>query len=119
MAQHNDLGVKGEELAVEYLINHGYNIVKRNYRYLKAEIDIIAQKETVLVGVEVKTRTSDFFGNPQDFISKKKIKLLVTALDHFIVEGDLEVEARLDVIAIIQQKNTFQIEHLKDAFLYF
>lgn len=72
MAQHNDLGVKGEELAVEYLINHGYNIVKRNYRYLKAEIDIIAQKGTVLVGVEVKTRTSDFLGTHKILSARKR-----------------------------------------------
>lgn len=119
MAQHNILGNKGEQLAVDYLIKNNYRIVKRNYRYLKAEVDIIAQKRNMLIGVEVKTRTSNYFGNPQEFINQKKIKLLVSALDYFVVENDLDVEVRLDIIAILKQKNVFQIEHLKDAFLYF
>ena len=119
MAQHNELGDKGEQLAVEYLIKNDYKIIKRNYRYLKAEVDIIAQKNAILIGVEVKTRTSNHFGNPQDFINKKKIDLLVSALNNFVIENDLDVEVRLDIVAILKQKNAFQIEHLKDAFLYF
>lgn len=119
MAQHNDLGEKGEQLAVNYLLKNGYKIVVRNYRYLKAEVDIIAKKENIIIGVEVKTRTSDYFGNPQDFINQKKIKLLVLALDNYVNENILDVEVRFDIIAIIKQKNAFQIEHLKDAFLHF
>jgi len=69
--------------------------------------------------VEVKTRSTDYFGNPQDFITPKKIKLIVSAMDHYVVERDLDVEVRFDIIAIIHQKNAFKIEHLKEAFLYF
>tara|TARA_R110002124_G_scaffold89643_5_gene229191 strand:- start:12357 stop:12716 length:360 start_codon:yes stop_codon:yes gene_type:complete len=119
MAEHNELGKKGEQLAVDYLLQHNYKIIARNYRFLKAEIDIIAQKETILAAVEVKTRSSIDFGNPQDFINPKKIKLLVSAMDNFVVENDLDVEVRFDIIAIVKQKNVFQIEHLKDAFLHF
>lgn len=119
MAQHNDLGEKGEQLAVDYLLQHNYKIIARNYRFLKAEVDIIVQKEDVLVAVEVKTRSSIDFGNPQDFINPKKIKLLVSAMDNFVVENDLDVEVRFDIIAIVNQKNAFKIEHLKDAFLHF
>lgn len=119
MAQHNDLGKEGEKEAVNYLLKHGYKILEKNYRFLKAEVDIIAKKENVLIGVEVKTRTSDYFGDPQDFINQKKIKLLVSAIDNYVVEKDLEVEVRFDIVAIIKQKNIFQIEHLKDAFLHF
>jgi putative endonuclease len=119
MAQHNELGEKGEQLAVEYLEQHNYKILARNYRYLKAEVDIIAQKEGVLAAIEVKTRSSTEFGNPQDFINPKKIKLLVSAVDNFVIENDLDIEVRFDIIAIIKEKNTFQIEHLKDAFLHF
>ncbi|MDG2193637.1 MAG: YraN family protein [Polaribacter sp.] len=119
MAEHNELGKKGEDLAVAHLLKNGYVIVERNWRFQKAEIDIIAQKENTLAIVEVKTRSSDYFGNPQDFITPKKIKLLVTAVDAYIIQYDLNVEVRFDIIAIINKKNTFNIEHLTDAFLHF
>ena len=119
MAQHNDLGKKGEKLALDYLIANGYQVLEQNYTYLKAEVDIIVFKENILIAVEVKTRSSDYFGDPQDFIHPKKIKRLVLAIDHYILEKDLDVSVRFDIIAIVKQKKAFQIEHLKDAFLYF
>jgi putative endonuclease len=119
MAEHNELGNKGEKIAADYLIKNGYAILEQNYRFLKAEIDIIVKNGDVIIGVEVKTRTSKYFGNPQDFINSKKIKLMVSALDNYVVENDLDVEVRFDIIAIIKEKNTFQIDHLKDAFLHF
>ena len=66
MASHNQLGKKGEQLAVDFLIENGYDIVERNYRFNKAEVDIIAQKKDVLAIIEVKTRSTTDFGNPQD-----------------------------------------------------
>ena len=119
MAEHNELGEKGEQLAVDYLLQHKYEIVARNYRYLKAEVDVIARKGNTLSVVEVKTRSTIEFGNPQDFVNPKKIKLLISAIDHFVVENDLDVEVRFDIIAIVKQKNAFQVAHLKDAFLHF
>lgn len=119
MAQHNDLGKKGEQLAIEYLIRKGYEVVETNYRFKKAEVDIIAKKEDVLIAVEVKTRSTNQFGNPQDFVNPKKIKLLVTAINNYVIEQDLETEVRFDIIAVIKTKSNFHIEHLKDAFLYF
>jgi putative endonuclease len=119
MAEHNELGKKGEQLAIAFLIKNKYKILEKNYRYLKAEVDIIAQKENILAVVEVKTRSTDYFGNPQDSVTPKKIKLLVSAIDHYVVERDLEVEVRFDIIAIIHQKNSTKIEHLEDAFLHF
>lgn len=119
MATHNELGKQGEQLAKEFLAGKGYVIVEQNYRYLKAEVDIIARKGDTLVAVEVKTRSSSSFGDPQDFVNDKKIKLLVTAMDHYVVERALDVEVRFDIIAIIIQQNTHEIEHFEDAFLYF
>lgn len=119
MAEHNELGKKGEKLAIDFLIENDYKILEKNYRYLKAEVDIIARKKDVLVVVEVKTRSSDYFGNPQDFITQKKIKLLVSAIDYYIVQRDLDVEVRFDIIAIIHQKDKTKIEHLENAFFYF
>lgn len=119
MAEHNELGKKGEELAIEYLQEKGYVILEKNYRFQKAEIDIIAKKAEVLIVVEVKTRSTSYFGNPQDFISSKKVKLLVAAADNYINEKDLNVELRFDVIALIKEKRKFKIEHLENAFLHF
>ena len=119
MAHHNELGTVGEKIATDYLLKSGYTILENNFRYLKAEVDIIARKNDMIIGVEVKTRTSNYYGNPQEFINSKKIKLLVSAIDYYVSINDLDVEVRFDIIAIIKQKSTFQIEHLKDAFLHF
>ncbi len=119
MAQHNDLGKKGEELAIEYLQEKGYSIIEKNYRFKKAEVDIIAKKDTILVVVEVKTRSTNYFGNPQDFVNPKKIKLLVFAIDNYVLEKDLDVEIRFDIIAVLKNKEDYKIDHIKDAFLYF
>jgi len=119
MAEHNELGKLGEQLAVDFLIKKGYIIKEKNWRFQKAEVDIIAQKENVLAIIEVKTRATDYFGNPQDFISPKKIKLLTNAIDEYVTKNDLDVEVRFDVIGIIKNKNETKIEHLKDAFFYF
>ena len=119
MADHNELGIKGEKLAIDFLIKNDYRILEKNYRYLKAEVDVIAQKGNVLAIVEVKTRSTDYFGNPQDFVNPKKIKLLLSAIDYYVTEKDLDVEVRFDIIAIIHQKNKTRIEHLEDAFLHF
>ncbi|WNW01388.1 YraN family protein [Tenacibaculum sp. HL-MS23] len=119
MAQHNDLGKKGEELAITYLQDNGYAIIEKNYRFKKAEVDIIAQKEGVLVAIEVKTRSSTYFGNPQDFVHPKKIKLLVMAIDNYVIEKDLDIEVRFDIIAVLKNKDTYNIHHIEDAFLYF
>ncbi|MDC9723499.1 MAG: YraN family protein [Urechidicola sp.] len=119
MAQHNELGNLGEKLAIDFLIEKGYKIKAKNWRYLKAEVDIIAQKENTIIGVEVKTRTSDYFGDPQDFITKKKIKLLVMAMNEYVISKNLDVDVRFDIIAIINNKQGTKIEHLEDAFLHF
>lgn len=119
MAQHNQLGNKGEQLAVDFLIDKGYKILERNFRYQKAEIDIIAQKADVICAVEVKTRSTSSFGNPQDFVKPKQIQQLVKALDFYIINNDLDVEVRFDIIAIVQNKSGTKIEHLEDAFLHF
>ncbi|MFK2818549.1 YraN family protein [Flavobacteriaceae sp. LMIT009] len=119
MAQHNQLGKKGEELAVDHLLKNGYTIVERNYRFDKAEIDIIAQKKDTLAIIEVKTRSSTDFGDPQDFVKPKQIKNLVKAVDEYVTINDLDVDIRFDIIAIVKNGNNCSIEHLEDAFYHF
>lgn len=119
MAKHNELGKKGEKLAVDYLAKNGYTIVERNYRFQKAEVDIIARKGNTLIAVEVKTRSTPEFGDPQDFVKPKQIQLLVKALHNYVIEHDLDVEVRFDIVAIIENKQGTKIEHLEDAFYHF
>jgi putative endonuclease len=119
MAQHNELGKKGETEAAEFLIKNGYLIIERNFVFQKAEIDIIAQKGNILAIVEVKTRSSLDFGLPQDFVKPKKIQLLVKAVNEYVLLNDLDVEVRFDIIAIHNKNKNFEIEHIEDAFYYF
>ena len=119
MAQHNELGNKGEQLAVDFLLKNDYEIVERNYRFNKAEVDIIAKKDTILAVIEVKTRSNTDFGNPQDFVKPKQIQRLVKAVDEYVTVNDLNVEVRFDIIAIIKEGKTFKIEHLENAFYHF
>ena len=100
MAFHNELGKKGEELAKEFLQKNGYTILESNFVFQKAEIDIIAQKDDALIVVEVKTRSSVDFGNPQDFVSPKKIKLLVKAIDEYVNLKNIDLSIRFDIICI-------------------
>jgi putative endonuclease len=119
MAEHNELGKIGEEMAVAYLQKNGYTILDTNWTFQKAEVDIIAQKENTLAIVEVKTRSSLTFGLPQDFVKPKKIQLLVKAIDNYVNTKNLNLEVRFDIIAIHKEGKSFVIEHLIDAFYHF
>jgi len=119
MAQHNELGKKGEQLAVDFLQKNDYTIVERNYRFDKAEVDIIAQLKDTLAIIEVKTRSTSDFGNPQDFVKPKQIQRLVKAVDEYVTVNDLDVEIRFDIIAIVKQGKSYNIEHLENAFYHF
>ncbi|MTH15259.1 YraN family protein [Flavobacterium sp. LC2016-01] len=123
MAEHNELGKKGEELAVEFLQQNDYKILDRNWTFQKAEIDIIAQKDSTLAIVEVKTRSSLDFGSPQDFVKQKKIQLLIKAVNAYINDREKDfnddLNIRFDIIAIHKTEETFAIEHITDAFYHF
>lgn len=119
MAEHNELGKLGEEMAVEFLKKEGYTILNTNWTFQKAEIDIIASKDNILAIIEVKTRSSLEFGLPQDFVKPKKIQLLVKAVDAYVIEKDIDIDVRFDIIAIHKEGKSFVIEHLIDAFYHF
>ena len=119
MAEHNILGEKGEELAVNYLVEKGYVIIATNWRMHKYELDIVAQQNNELVIVEVKTRSTIDFGNPQDFVKPKQIQRLVKAVDEYVNANRLDVEVRFDIVAIVKQGKSFNIEHLENAFYHF
>lgn len=119
MAHHNELGKQGEEMAVAHLLEKGYEIVARNFRYQRAEVDIIARKEGILAVVEVKTRSTPDFGDPAQFLKRKQIQLLIRAIDYFVTDHDLDVDVRFDIVAIVKNGQGTQVEHMEDAFLHF
>ena len=120
MAEHNDLGNLAEELAASFLVEKGYKILVKNFRYQKGEIDIIAEFNNEIIIVEVKARGSDIFMEPQEAVTKKKIKSLVMVADFFMKDRNLDQEVRFDIIAVLpDQKGRLQITHLEDAFQSF
>ena len=118
MAKHNDLGNVGEERAVDYLRSKGYVIRHQKWKSGKKELDIVAEKENILVVVEVKTRSTDCFLHPQETITNAKIRHTVHAAEAYIFKYDLMMETRFDVISVIPGEDEhFIIEHVEDAFL--
>ena len=117
MAKHLETGKYGEALAVAFLKKKGFGILETNWRFSKAEVDIIAKDGEVLVFVEVKTRSSDFFGKPEDFITKHKEQLIADAASVYMKIIDHDWEIRFDFISILlKNKNDYSIEHFEDAF---
>src|ERR1700709_463867 len=101
MAKHLDLGRAGEALAKTHLENAGYEILDENWTHGKAEIDLIAYKDRVIIFAEVKTRTGNGFGEPEDFVDARKQKLLVEAADEYIYLMDHQGEVRFDIVSIL------------------
>jgi len=116
MAEHNQLGEKGEKLAEVYLKNLGYKIITTNWRERKFEIDIIAIDNEEVVFIEVKTRSTAFFGNPEEAVTQKKQKHLIDGADFYIQEKEIDLECRFDIVAIVLNSNHEEIKHIKNAF---
>ena len=116
MAKHNKLVKDGELIAFMVLQRDGFTILETNWRFQKAEVDIIAQKDGFLIFIEVKTRGSKKFGNPSDSIDKKKISLYKDAVEGYLEQYPSELEVRFDVITIIIGKDGTEIEHIPNAF---
>jgi len=117
MAQHLELGRTGEMLAKAHLEKAGYEILDENWTHGKAEVDLIAYKDSVIIFTEVKTRSGNFFGEPEDFVDARKQRMLVKAADEYIYLMNHQGEVRFDIIAILfdKQKN-HTLKHIEDAF---
>ena len=110
------LGALGERRAIIFLEQQGFEIVERNWRFGRAEIDIIAHDAGTLVFVEVKTRSSDRFGQPEGFVSANQETNLINAADQYCHERSYAGPIRFDIVAITKKRNTLNINHFKDAF---
>jgi putative endonuclease len=117
MARHLDLGRRGELLAKTHLENEGYEILDENWTYGKAEIDLIAYKDRMIIFTEVKTRTGNYFGEPEDFVDTRKQKLLAEAAGEYIYLMNHQGEVRFDIVAILFSSETsYSLNHIPDAF---
>jgi putative endonuclease len=116
MAEHNEIGKKGEEIAAQYLEKKGYRILEKNWRQWRNEIDVIAMDGKYLVIVEVKTRQSNYFGEPETAVTRDKQKALIRAANAYVRYKNLNCEVRFDIISIIISKTAEHIHHIEDAF---
>lgn len=113
------LGKRGEEDAVAFLKQKGYSVIARNYRFQRAEIDLIARKGDILVIVEVKTRSGTPLDNVLEAVNRRKRERLIRAADHFIISNELQVEARFDIIWITRDGQCQKLVHIENAFYHF
>lgn len=117
MAQHNTIGIWGENIAKEYLITEGYSILETNKLIGRKEIDIIATKGNRIAFVEVKTRSTPFT-DPIEAVDKKKIKKLTLAADSFLRTFNIRHEPQFDIITIIgTPESGHTLTHYPDAFI--
>ena len=116
MAEHNDFGANGEQMAREFLVNEGYTILETNWKYRSHEVDIIAQKGDIMAFVEVKTRNSRFLGEPEFFVSKTQQHNYIRVADAYVQQHNLQNEVRFDIISIVLNSNEKTIKHITGAF---
>jgi putative endonuclease len=116
LAHNRQLGIKGEQQAVEFLRQAGYEILETNWRWKRCEVDIIAQHDGILIFAEVKTRTSTAFGMPEESVSQAKQDKLAEAAEAYIEQINHRGEIRFDIIAIVVSGTKNELLHLKDAF---
>ena len=118
MAKHNDLGKIGEDAAVEFLKKNGHEILARNYRFGRAEVDIVSKHGKFIVFTEVKTRSTSAFGNPEEFVDKKKRLQMKRAAGEFMHQQKLDAEIRFDIISVSNEKEELKVFHISDAFFH-
>jgi putative endonuclease len=117
MAKHNKIGEQGEEIAAAFLLKKGYIILHRNWRAGRKEVDIIAEKDGIVVITEIKTRTSLNFAFPEEAVNRKKQRLLKAAAEAFMLENPECRNVRYDIISIVMTETEIkEIMHFEEAF---
>ena len=109
-------GNHGEKLTMDFLVNKGYQLLDKNYRFKKFEIDLIVQDNLTLVFVEVKYRSSDAFCQPWQAVTRAKQKQIIHVANHYIQSKALDNEVRFDVVGIVAKENEIQFDHIQGAF---
>ncbi len=119
MAEHNDLGRWGEDVAAAYLERKGYTIVERDWRSGHHDLDIIALNEAgnTLAFVEVKTRRNRMFTDPLDAVDYLKIRNLQRAANHYVKYRHVDLDIRFDIVTVVGTPDMEpKVEHIENAF---
>ena len=116
MTSKMQTGGDGESAAADYLIAKGYEVLERNYRHGRAEIDLIVKKKNWLVFVEVKTRSYSRFGFPEEFVDRAKEELILMAAENYIYETNWEGNVRYDIVSVLGVGFEREVVHFEDAF---
>jgi len=117
MALHNDRGREAEDLAAEYLTSAGFHIIHRNWRYFHKEIDIVAEKDRLLIIVEVKSRYGAGRVTADDLLSPGKLRFIVDAAEAYINRYLIEKEVRFDLVIVTFSGEGLAVEHIEGAFI--
>ena len=116
MTGRNEKGKAGEDLAKEYLLNHGYELLHANWRTRKYEVDIIAKKNNILIFCEVKYRSTNFFGDPESFVTARKQKNIIKAAALYVGQTRWQGENRFDIISVLETGGGITINHIENAY---
>ena len=116
MAEHNEFGNTGETIAQESLLQNGYKILETNWHHRHKEVDIIAEKNNMIVFIEVKTRKSAFFGEPELFVTREKQKSYIQVANAYVLQNHRKEEVQFDIIAIVLNSLGKHIKHIENAF---
>lgn len=116
MAIQQERGIKGEQIAAQYLTENGFELVETNFRAGKSEIDLIVKQGDMLIFVEVKLRTSSKFGNPEEFVGDAKAAKVMEGAEAYVFEHNWQGAIRFDIISVLISKDGTKVHHFKDAF---
>ena len=116
MGRNNITGAWGEAQAAAYLRKKRYKIVGANYRCRFGEIDLIASNRTNLVFVEVKTRSSESYGDVYEAVTPRKMRNVILAAEAYMKQNEIDLPVRFDVVTVVPDGDTHRIEHIRDAF---
>ena len=111
-----ELGQFGENIAARFLIENGFHILERNFRFKKGEIDIIAEVNDFLVVIEVKTRQTAEIGEPWRAVTRAKQRQIIQVANNYIQSSQIIKNARFDIVSIVTNSYRTSIEHITDAF---
>ncbi|HXP49234.1 MAG TPA: YraN family protein [Bacteroidia bacterium] len=116
MNDNQKTGSEGEAKAVEHLRTKGFEILETNWRFGQEEIDIIARDKDFLVVAEVKTRSTNYFGEPETFVNKQKQRHLIKAAGAYIEKNNLDLEVRFDIVSVLKNNDAYKVHHIENAF---
>lgn len=114
--QKTNLGKEGEAAARNFLTSIGFTIKEVNWRYRKYEVDIIAIHESFMVFIEVKSRAVNNIQAPEFTVTPAQQRRIIASAHHYLVENNIQLEARFDIISILEDTNGLTVKHLPGAF---